>query len=42
MTPPVGWLAVAAPAVLLAVAALAALPAWLHTRGPAGLAVSRP
>ncbi|MEU0449230.1 FtsX-like permease family protein [Streptomyces tendae] len=42
VTPPAGWLAVAAPAVLLAVAALAALPAWLHTRGPAGLAVSRP
>ncbi|MGW0461393.1 FtsX-like permease family protein [Streptomyces tendae] len=42
VTPPAGWLAVAAPAVLLAVAALAALPAWLHTRGPAGLAMSRP
>ncbi|MGW7568878.1 FtsX-like permease family protein [Streptomyces tendae] len=42
VTPPAGWLAAAAPAVLLAVAALAALPAWLHTRGPAGLAVSRP
>ncbi|GHA78496.1 hypothetical protein GCM10010330_35100 [Streptomyces tendae] len=42
VTPPADWLAVAAPAVLLAVAALAALPAWLHTRGPAGLAVSRP
>ncbi|CAL9403456.1 FtsX-like permease family protein [Streptomyces sp. enrichment culture] len=34
--PPVSWLAAAAPAVLLAVAALAALPAWLHTRSPAG------
>ncbi|MEV1006193.1 FtsX-like permease family protein [Streptomyces sp. NPDC049881] len=34
--PPASWLAAAAPAVLLAVAALAALPAWLHTRSPAG------
>lgn len=36
VTPPGSWLAAAAPAVLLAVAALTALPAWLHTRGPAG------
>ncbi|MGW0982632.1 FtsX-like permease family protein [Streptomyces xiamenensis] len=34
--PPGSWLAAAAPAVLLAVAALTALPAWLHTRSPAG------
>ncbi|MFI8947300.1 FtsX-like permease family protein [Streptomyces sp. NPDC053750] len=33
--PPASWLAAAVPAVLLAVAALAALPAWLHTRSPA-------
>ncbi len=36
VTPPASWLAAAAPAVLLAVAALTALPAWLHTRSPAG------
>ncbi|MFE1842533.1 FtsX-like permease family protein [Streptomyces sp. NPDC059515] len=36
VVPPGTWLAAAAPAVLLAVAALAALPAWLHTRSPAG------
>jgi len=36
VTPPGSWLAAAAPAVLLAVAALTALPAWLHTRSPAG------
>lgn len=36
VTPPGSWLAVAAPAVLLAVAALTAVPAWLHTRSPAG------
>ncbi|GAA2252392.1 hypothetical protein GCM10010415_10350 [Streptomyces atrovirens] len=36
VVPPGSWLAAAVPAVLLAVAALAALPAWLHTRSPAG------
>ncbi|MDF4251365.1 FtsX-like permease family protein [Streptomyces sp. WMMB303] len=36
VAPPVSWLATAAPAVLLAVATLTALPAWLHTRTPAG------
>ncbi|MFE7708844.1 FtsX-like permease family protein [Streptomyces sp. NPDC057486] len=36
VTPPGSWLATAAPAVLLAVAALTALPAWLYTRSPAG------
>ncbi|GAA2662936.1 hypothetical protein GCM10010400_22670 [Streptomyces aculeolatus] len=36
VTPPGTWLATAAPAALLAVAALTALPAWLHTRSPAG------
>ncbi|MER8070725.1 hypothetical protein ABTZ59_20780 [Streptomyces sp. NPDC094034] len=35
ITPPGSWLLTAALAVLLAVAALAALPAWAHTRKPA-------
>lgn len=35
VTPPASWLAAVVPAVLLAVAALTALPAWLHTRSPA-------
>lgn len=30
------WLLTAALAVLLAIAALTALPAWAHTRSPAG------
>ncbi|GAA2112673.1 ABC transporter permease [Streptomyces synnematoformans] len=38
--PPGAWLAVAAPAVLLTVTALAALPAWLHTRKAAGCALN--
>ncbi|RKN45597.1 ABC transporter permease [Streptomyces hoynatensis] len=36
VTPPGLWLLAAACAILLAVAALTALPAWLHTREPAG------
>ncbi|MCL7379982.1 FtsX-like permease family protein [Streptomyces sp. 35G-GA-8] len=35
ITPPGSWLLSAALAVLLAVAALTALPAWIHTRKPA-------
>ncbi|WP_031525879.1 FtsX-like permease family protein [Streptomyces sp. NRRL F-5123] len=40
VTPPGTWLLGAAGAVLLAVAALTALPAWSHTRGPAGPALT--
>ncbi|NUS88919.1 MAG: ABC transporter permease [Streptomyces sp.] len=36
VTPPGSWLLTAALAVLLAIAALTALPAWAHTRSPAG------
>ncbi|MEV4326197.1 FtsX-like permease family protein [Microbispora rosea] len=36
ITPPGSWLLTAALAILLAVAALTALPAWAHTRVPAG------
>ncbi|MEU5103505.1 FtsX-like permease family protein [Streptomyces sp. NPDC021354] len=36
VTPPGSWLLTAALAVLLAIAALTALPAWVHTRSPAG------
>lgn len=36
VTPPGTWLLTAVLTVLLAVGALTALPAWLHTRGPAG------
>ncbi|MCP2324727.1 putative ABC transport system permease protein [Hamadaea flava] len=34
--PPMGWVAAASLVILLAVAATAVLPAWLHTRGSAG------
>ncbi|MFD3523670.1 hypothetical protein [Streptomyces sp. NPDC058653] len=34
--PPGSWLLTAAPAILAANAALTALPAWTHTREPAG------
>ncbi|PRX98953.1 ABC transporter permease [Allonocardiopsis opalescens] len=37
---PPSWLLSAALAILLAVAALTALPAWTHTRGPAGRVLS--
>ncbi|MFJ9554225.1 FtsX-like permease family protein [Nocardiopsis sp. NPDC101807] len=40
ITPPGSWLLTAALAVLLAVAALTALPAWAHTRTPAGRALA--
>ncbi|WP_147945321.1 FtsX-like permease family protein [Microbispora sp. CSR-4] len=36
VTPPGSWLLTAVLAILLAVAALTALPAWIHTREPAG------
>ncbi|OPG08656.1 FtsX-like permease family protein [Microbispora sp. GKU 823] len=36
VTPPGSWLLTAALAILLAVAVLTALPAWAHTREPAG------
>lgn len=36
VVPPGSWLLAAALVILLAVAALTALPAWLHARGPAG------
>jgi putative ABC transport system permease protein len=36
VTPPAAWLLTAALATLLAVGALTALPAWAHTRKPAG------
>ncbi|MEV4298061.1 FtsX-like permease family protein [Microbispora rosea] len=36
VTPPESWLLTAALAILLAVAVLTALPAWAHTRVPAG------
>ncbi|WP_431967062.1 FtsX-like permease family protein [Actinacidiphila sp. bgisy160] len=36
VTPPRAWLLAAVLAVLLAAAALTALPAWAHTRAPAG------
>ncbi|MFJ9031470.1 FtsX-like permease family protein [Streptomyces sp. NPDC102274] len=36
VTPPGSWLLTAALAILLAIAALTALPAWAHTRKPAG------
>ncbi|WP_399882541.1 FtsX-like permease family protein [Streptomyces sp. BBFR51] len=39
VVPPTSWLLGAALVVLLAVAALTALPAWLHTRSPAGRAL---
>lgn len=39
VTPPGSWLVTAAAAVLLSVATLTALPAWLHTRSPAGRAL---
>ncbi|MFJ4768788.1 ABC transporter permease [Streptomyces uncialis] len=39
VTPPTEWLLTAALATLLAVATLTALPAWLHTRTPAGRAL---
>ncbi|CAG7649548.1 FtsX-like permease family protein [Actinacidiphila bryophytorum] len=39
VTPPASWLLTAALAVLLTVAALTALPAWAHTRVPAGRAL---
>ncbi|MEV4603931.1 FtsX-like permease family protein [Amycolatopsis sp. NPDC049253] len=39
VTPPHTWLLIAVLAILLAVAALTALPAWAHTRSPAGRAL---
>ncbi|MBB2743998.1 UNVERIFIED_ORG: putative ABC transport system permease protein [Microbispora rosea subsp. rosea] len=36
VTPPGSWLLTAALAILLAIAVLTALPAWVHTREPAG------
>jgi putative ABC transport system permease protein len=36
VTPPGSWLLTAALVILLAVGALTALPAWMHTRRPAG------
>ncbi|MEU6431023.1 FtsX-like permease family protein [Microbispora sp. NPDC046973] len=36
ITPPESWLLTAALAILLAIAVLTALPAWAHTREPAG------
>ncbi|MET9552269.1 FtsX-like permease family protein [Streptomyces sp. NPDC006645] len=36
ITPPGSWLLAAALVILLTVAALTALPAWVHTRSPAG------
>ncbi|GGL91904.1 hypothetical protein GCM10010129_39600 [Streptomyces fumigatiscleroticus] len=38
--PPVTWLLTAALAIPLAVGALTALPAWVHTRSPAGRALN--
>lgn len=39
VTPPGGWLLGAGCGILLTVAALTALPAWAHTRGPAARAL---
>ncbi|MFI1028478.1 hypothetical protein [Streptomyces sp. NPDC020951] len=39
VTPPAAWLLSAALAVLAAVGTLTALPAWAHTRSPAGCAL---
>ncbi|QFG24486.1 ABC transporter permease [Actinomadura sp. WMMB 499] len=39
VTPPWSWLLAAAIVLLLSVAALTALPAWVHARGPAGPAL---
>ncbi|WP_129842125.1 ABC transporter permease [Streptomyces sp. RFCAC02] len=36
VTPPTSWMLTAAVTIVLAVTALTALPAWLHTRKPAG------
>jgi putative ABC transport system permease protein len=38
--PPAAWLLTAALVILLAVGALTALPAWVHTRSPAGRALN--
>ncbi|MGW1025204.1 ABC transporter permease [Streptomyces sp. NPDC002577] len=40
ITPPGSWLFTAALVILLAVGALTALPAWAHTRSPAGRALN--
>jgi len=40
VTPPGSWLLTAALVTLLAVGALTALPAWAHTRSPAGHALN--
>jgi putative ABC transport system permease protein len=40
VTPPGSWLLTAALVILLAVGALTALPAWAHTRSPAGRALN--
>jgi len=40
VTPPGSWLLTAALVILLAVGALTALPAWAHTRSPAGHALN--
>jgi putative ABC transport system permease protein len=38
--PPAAWLLIAALVILLAVGALTALPAWVHTRSSAGRALN--
>ncbi|MER6014707.1 hypothetical protein [Streptomyces bluensis] len=40
ITPPGSWLLTAALVILPAVGALTALPAWAHTRSPAGRALN--
>ncbi|PJM95281.1 ABC transporter permease [Streptomyces sp. CB01373] len=40
VTPPGSWLLTAVLVILLAVGALTALPAWVHTRSPAGRALN--
>ena len=40
VTPPASWLLTTALVILTAVGALTALPAWAHTRHPAGRALN--
>ncbi|MEU3612357.1 hypothetical protein ABZ725_08550 [Streptomyces sp. NPDC006872] len=40
VTPPAAWLLTAALAILAATGTLTALPAWAHTRSPAGRALN--
>lgn len=40
VVPPAAWLLIAALVILPAVGALTALPAWVHTRSPAGRALN--